>query len=558
MVSSGRRTRQDAIPRVRGMADVLPAVLATRASVTAALLRHFASHGYQQLDTPVVEATELFLRKSGEERAAQMYAFTYRNRQIALRPEFTASIVRAYIAELHAEPLPLRLAYSGPVFRYEKPQAGRYRQYTEAGVELLGAAGPGADAEVIHLALSGLEAVGLSHCRLRIGHLGIVGAFLASLPLDERVRDWFLWSMERLRARGDEGLHRNLQRMLARQQGALPEEGVGSVEEPAFDELVLQGLGAEQARALVLALLQGAGVELEGSSRAPEEIVERLLVKLSRSSARFDVAAALEFLRRVVALHGEPHAVLAGLGRLLHDFQLDDEPVHELERVIELLASYGHTERMSLDMGMGRGLHYYTGILFEVYDRDDATLQLCGGGRYDDLAQVLGAREPLAASGFSYGVERLVTAIQRRSQSPVRGVARADVLMCGAGGATLRDLIPLAEGLRAAGWRVELDASDRGVTPNLRHAVRAGIPTVAIVGDDELRTGTVTWRDMTARTEARLPLQEWVTRRASTAPPVVTTAATTEAVRGARRAIAEARHDSPEPQQRKAYHDDLA
>src|SRR5919199_438278 len=101
------------------MADVLPAERAFRA-----------------LDPPVVEATELFLRKSGEERAAQMYAFDYRNRQIALRPEFTASIVRAYVAEMQGSPLPLRLAYCGPVFRYEKPQAGRYRQYTEAGVEL--------------------------------------------------------------------------------------------------------------------------------------------------------------------------------------------------------------------------------------------------------------------------------------------------------------------------------------------------------------------------------------------------------------------------------------
>lgn len=513
MASSERRARQDAIPRVRGMVDVPPAGLAARAGVSAALQRHFASYGYRQLDTPIVEVTDLFLRKSGEERAAQMYAFTYRNRQIALRPEFTASIVRAYLAELQAEPLPLRLAYSGPVFRYEKPQAGRYRQYTEAGVELLGAAGPAADAEVIHLAMSGLAAVGLTGCRLRIGHLGIVGAFLASLPLDDRVRDWFLWSMERLRTRGDAGLHRGLRAMLARQQGATTEDAGGADESQALDDLALHGLDEDQVRNLVLALLRGAGVEVGGTSREPEEIVERLLAKLSRPAARFDVTAALAFLRRVVALHGDPDTVLAGLRSLLADFQLDDAPVRELETVIELLRRYGDGDGITLDLGLGRGLHYYTGILFEVYDRDDATLQLCGGGRYDDLAQVLGAREPVAASGFSYGVERLVTAIERRGHQAAAAVPRADVLVCGAGSATMSDLIPLAEGLRAAGARVELDLTGRGVGANLRHAARAGIATVAILGDDELRDGAVTWRDMTARTEERLALADWVALR---------------------------------------------
>lgn len=516
MAADDRPSRQGAIERVRGMADVLPARLGSRERVTAALHEHFGRHGYQRLDTPVVEATELFLRKSGEERAAQMYAFTYRNRQIALRPEFTASIVRAYLAELQAEPLPLRLAYSGPVFRYEKPQTGRYRQYTEAGVELLGAAGSVADAEVIHLALSGLDAIGLTQCRLRIGHLGIVGAFLASLPLDERVRDWFLWSMERLRTRGDAGLHRNLRALLARQQGGSESDATSGDEPPYLDDVALEGLDDGQIRGLVLALLRGAGVELDGSNRSPEEIVERLLTKLSRPSVRFDVDTALAFLRRVVALHGEPPTVLAGLRALLNDFDLGDAPLRELTEVIELLRIYGHTERITLDMGLGRGLHYYTGILFEVYDGDDDRLQLCGGGRYDDLAQVLGAREPVAASGFAYGVERLVAAIEARASSAAE-IPRADLLVCGTGKAAMADLIPLAQVLRAAGWRVELDIKRRGLATNLRQAARAGIPIVAIVGDEELHAGTVTWRDMAGRTETRLALSDWLARHARAA-----------------------------------------
>ena len=127
MVSGDGRGQQGPVERVRGMADVPPAERAFRAEVAARLERHFAAHGYRLVDTPVVEATELFLRKSGEERAAQMYAFDYRNRQIALRPEFTASVVRAYVAGMQGQPLPLRLAYCGPVFRYEFRKNGEQR-----------------------------------------------------------------------------------------------------------------------------------------------------------------------------------------------------------------------------------------------------------------------------------------------------------------------------------------------------------------------------------------------------------------------------------------------
>lgn len=514
---SGGTGQQGPVERVRGMADVLPAERAFRAGIVATLERHFAAHGYRSIDTPVVEATELFLRKSGEERAAQMYAFSYRNRQIALRPEFTASIVRAYVAELQGAPLPLRLAYCGPVFRYEKPQAGRSRQYTEAGVELLGAAGPAADAEVIHLALSSLEALGLDDCTLRLGHLGTVGAFLASLPLDERVRDWFLWSMERLRAQGDAGLHRNLRALLpVASNSEAGAEGDPELDGfPFLDALLTEEGGEERARALLLRLLRGAGVELGGSDRPPEEIVDRLLRKLRRPHARFDIVGALDFLRRLVGLHGEPDTVLRGLRELLADFQLDAAPIRELEEVLALLQAYGHHERITLDLGLGRGLHYYTGVLFEIYDSHDGTTQFCGGGRYDDLVQLLGARVPVPASGFACGVERIAAALQARG-APASESPAAEVLVCGGRGVAMAELIPLAGALRAAGWRVELDLRGRSIGANLSYADRTRIAYVAILGEEERQAGVVTWRTMAARGEERLPLAEAVARRAMT------------------------------------------
>lgn len=509
---------QGAIERLRGMADVWPGDRAFRQSIVATMERRFAAHGYRAIDTPVVEATELFLRKSGEERAAQMYAFDYRNRQIALRPEFTASVVRAYVAEGQGRPLPQRYSYHGPVFRYEKPQAGRYRQFTEMGVELLGASGPAADAEVIHLALAGLADLGLSDCTLRLGHLGVVGALLTSLKLDDRVRDWFLWSMEQLRQRGDEGLHRNLRALLANQAAAngggeradLDALNLGP-ELADFENLVLDNLSDDRAHTTVLGLLRGAGVELSGSSRPPEEIVERLLVKLRRPRASFDIDRAVGFLRRLITLSGEPDRVLAETRTLLADYGLDDTPVRDLESVLALLRAYGHRTAISLDLGLGRGLHYYTGVLFEIHAGTTAGRetgqQLCGGGRYDDLAQVLGARSPVPACGFGCGVERIAATLLARGAT-VEEAPAADILLCGTGAVTMPDLIPVAEALRLAGWRVELDLRDRRLAANLSYAERVHIPVVAIFGDAERDAGQLVWRDLAGRTEQRPSLAE--------------------------------------------------
>lgn len=505
------------IERIRGMADVWPAERIFREEVIAALGGGFAAHGYQAIDTPVIEPTELFLRKSGEERAGQMYAFDYRNRQIALRPEFTASVVRAFVAEGQGRPLPQRYAYCGPVFRYEKPQSGRSRQFTEAGVELLGASGPAADAEVIHLALAGLEELGLDDCTIRLGHLGVVGALLSSLSLDDRVRDWFLWSMEQLRARGEEGLHRNLRELLNAQQ--LPKSdgmvvGVPGGDEaappfPDLDAHALDGLSETQAQSAVLGLLRGAGLELGGSNRPPEEIVERLLIKLRRPRVDFDIAGAVAFMRRLIELRGEPTQVLADTRALLADYGLDDGPVQELEEVLTLLRAYGHGQRLTLDLGLGRGLHYYTGVLFEVYAGEsaghDAGTQLCGGGRYDDLAQLLGARIPVPACGFACGVERIAAALVARG-AQVTPAPTVDLLLCGAGEVGMADLIPAAEALRRIGWRVELDLRGRRLVANFSHAERAGIPAVAILGATEVQSREIVWRDLATRAERRLSL----------------------------------------------------
>ena len=156
------------IELVRGMRDMLPGDYALQAAIAENIEQVLASYGYVSVDAPILERRELYLRKLGEELVGKIYEFSFNGRDLALRPEWTASVLRSYVARMQAEPLPLRLRYTGPVFRNERPQRHTFRQFTQLGVELIGGPTPRADAECLALACAGLDAVNVQDYRVRI------------------------------------------------------------------------------------------------------------------------------------------------------------------------------------------------------------------------------------------------------------------------------------------------------------------------------------------------------------------------------------------------------
>ena len=156
-----------ALQPVRGTRDILPEESRLRRSVEQAAFDTAQRYGYGEISTPIFEFTEVFARTLGDSSwlhivTKEMYTFEDRGGdRITLRPENTAGVVRAFIANGLAQQTPLKLFYRGPMFRYERPQKGRYRQFHQVGVELLGVADPLADAEVIALGADFLSALGL-------------------------------------------------------------------------------------------------------------------------------------------------------------------------------------------------------------------------------------------------------------------------------------------------------------------------------------------------------------------------------------------------------------
>jgi histidyl-tRNA synthetase len=495
------------IQRVRGTNDVLPPADARFRGLEASLRHTFEQFGYQGIQTPILEPLELFLRKSGDEIVARMYSFSHWNRRLCLRPELTASVMRAFVDDLQGHGLPLRLHYAGPSFRYERPSRGRSRQFTQVGIELIGGAGPVADAEVLHLACAGLEAVGITRYRLVIGHLGAALQLLGQSGMSDHAQGLVLDQMEPI-ARGrvdpEAAIARVVDLLGGGHGSANGVASAGAADLPS----ALASLPPDQATAIATDILGRASLPIEGGARQPRQIIQRLLSKAQRPDPTDQVREAFAFVAQLHAAAGAPDRLEGELRPLLDARGLRTNPIDEVSAALDLLQAYGPLSpeaEIEVDLSLARGLRYYTGLVFEIYvDSAEGPLQLCGGGRYDDLARGLGAREDVSACGFSYGLERLDLALGPGEASRTRRV-----LVVGVTADDHPTALGVARELRGLGeLSVEQDVRLRGVKAALRYADRAKIDLVIIVGERERADATAVVRNMHSREEARVERAE--------------------------------------------------
>ena len=509
--------RTTKIERVRGVNDVLPRDCAIARHLENTLRQTFESFGYQPIDLPLIEYTELYLKKSGEDIAARLYDFTYRNRRLCLRPEITASAIRAYIDHLQGESLPVRLSYSGPAFRYERPQRGRSRQFTQMGIELIGASGTLADAEIVAVACQGLDRIGLKDYCVSIGNVGLLNQFLENLELENRLQNVLLAHMELLRKGGRAAIEQRLQEIYPSLQieAATADLDADANRDPAenisadpagnrFAEL-FQAMQEDEARLAMLQLLESMNIDI-GGNREPEEIVDRLLAKLKRQDRPSRVGQALAFMEELGQLVGSPAEVLKEANALLAAYKIETSGLDRLQDTLNNLQFYDlDNSCITLDLGLSRGLQYYTGMVFEIHSSQDDERQLCGGGRYDDLVASFGGRQQTPATGFSYGLERLQDALKIAGKD-LSIPAPVDILVVPVGQADNRYAIGVTEQLRQKGLRVAMDVKNRNLSNNFQYANKQGIPFAIVIGPEERTASEVVLKNMTSGEQQRLPL----------------------------------------------------
>ncbi len=384
------------------MRDVTAAQRDRMSMLASATESYFEQHGYQVIHTPLLEQTELFVRKSGGDLVNSLYTFQDPGgNTVSLRPEFTSSVIRHYVEVADSLQTPVRWQYRGPVFRYETDGGeGSLSEFTQLGAELVGANGVDADSEIIHLAWSGLARAGLARCTLRVGHLGAVNALLAEHDLSEAAKLFIVGNLRPLKE-GEtdvEELRRRAQDAgLLREQA---EEGIGEA----------GSMDLRAAQELVHRVVAEPGASPMGQ-RTPEQIASRLLRKMRRAHDPAVFEAALEMVDELARVEGPPGLALASLREAAGGAAVRCGAYDDLSRLLEALGERGVPEdAVALDVGLARGIAYYTGAIFEIYAEPEGGPSLGGGGRYDGLVRALGGGD-VPAMGFAYNLESVIEAL---------------------------------------------------------------------------------------------------------------------------------------------------
>lgn len=439
------------IQRPRGTRDFLPDEAWRRGAARRAMQRVLERWGYQEIATPTFEHLELFTIKSGESVLEEIYGFKDKGgRDLALRPELTAPVMRMYVSELQNAPKPQRLYYYGSCFRYERPQRGRFREFWQFGAELIGGSRPDSEAEVIAIADQMLRSVNIQG-DIHVGYLGLIRSILNKIGPLHRSE-----IMRMIDKKESENLQAYLQRIEADNLGLL--ELIDLKGRDALDKAV------EISQKLMNIEDQSASVSQAKTTQAPPE---------GRTSARTG------------------REVKAELG--LEDFQ----------KTIDLLDSYG--VNAVIDFEIVRGLEYYSGTVFEIYAEGlGAQRQICGGGTYE-LASLFGGA-PTNSTGFGLGFDRIMEIVQidERRRMPVVLAYTPDVKL---------EAARIAKGLREK-IPVVLDVMGRGLGAQLKAAGVAGAKHVIIVGENELKSGKFTLRNMETGMQVTLALDEIAERLA--------------------------------------------
>ena len=412
------------IQRPRGTADRLPAVAATWRLVTDTFQRQCELRGFAPISTPTIERSELFTRTTGDATdlaQKEMYSFEDRGGDsLTLRSEGTAPVVRAYVQNgLHNLSQPVKLYYITSIFRYDRPQAGRYREHHQIGAEALGDPNPAVDAEIIDLLWSTYRALGIDDLRLELNSLGDPDTRPA---YRQALVDYFTPLADRLDSESRERLTSNPMRIL-------------DSKNPAVADLCA------------------------------------------------DAPRSLDFLGESARAHFDALQVL------LESLEIPFAINHRLVR----------------------GLDYYNRTVFEFVPPDAGSQSTVGGGgRYDYLAELIGANH-VPGVGFGSGIERVLLNLERCGLT-ARASRTIDAYVAPLAEAAVADAMRLARHLRQAGVAVECGFRAASPRSHLRRASRSQARVALLLGTREIERGVVALKPLNGAAQVEVRRADAVTQ----------------------------------------------
>ena len=408
------------IPPVKGTRDFYPPDMARRNWIIDGWKRVSVRNGFEEYDGPIFEYLKMFQIKSGDEIVEQLFSLTDRGgRELALRPEITPTLARMVNQQINSLSKPIKWFSVPRLFRAERPQKGRLREFFQWNVDIIGVDDVLADAEVIFCALDYLREVGLGAADIvvKISSREMLAALLQSIGVAEsELEDLYAVLDKRSRLPGD-----------------------------TFEQMLVEKVPDENKRKKIFELM---GVE------SIEQINDLL-----------DLTDAAK------------------------------ESVDELGRLFELLDVMGVGDYCVFDIGIVRGLAYYTGIVYEIYDKSGELRAIGGGGRYDNLLKQFGG-PAIPATGFGIGDSVLAILLNEKGllekQLPSR---KLDYFVACVDKVYREAAVKLTMKLRSAGFAANFSYKAAKLSKQLKQASDQNAGKCVIIGD-EFRENKLAVKDM--------------------------------------------------------------
>ena len=424
-----------------GFMELLPKDQVLMEKIMETLRETYSLYGFTPLDTPVIEASEVLLAKGGGETEKQIYRFTKGESDLSLRFDLTVPLAK-YVALHYGElSFPFRRYQIGKVYRGERAQRGRFREFYQADIDIIGDGKLDIvnEAEIPAIIYQTFSRLGLERFQIRVNIRKILNGFYDMLGLREQ-----------------------------------PGEIMRTVDK-------LEKIGGDKVREL----LMEAGVSEEKAGE----------------------------ILRFIGICGKNSQVLKALESYRGKDELFDQGLEELGTVVKYLGAFGvPEENFAVDLTIARGLDYYTGTVYETMMTDHPEIgSICSGGRYDNLAEYY-TNKQLPGVGISIGLTRLFYVLQEQKMlNEEAGTAPADVLLLPMT-EELGPAIELGTRLRGEGIRVQLYTEPKKFKAKMNYADKIGVPFAVFLGEDEIREGVVSCKDMVSGEQTKLDFSSTVTR----------------------------------------------
>ena len=432
------------------MRDFLPEDVRKREYVISVIRDVYERYGFEPLETPAVENIETLLGKYGEEGNQLIFKILKRGvheqtgeADLALRYDLTVPLARVVAEYREKVPKFFKRYQIQPVWRADRPARGRFREFYQCDVDVLGSRSMSVEAELISAASVALSALGFDDFIIRLNHRRALTGILmaAGVPLEQH--DQALVALDKLDKMGRKAVQDELRERIC-------------VGQAAADRLL------------------------------------DFFVELGSLDHAAEIAAGESTVEKTQALNA---AILGRVVEFVGSNELGAQGVDELRTILDFAAANGAAKRIKIDPALARGLSYYTGAIMEINVKD-LPGSLGGGGRYDGLVGMFLGQD-LPACGFSLGLERIIVVMTERGMFPATLVSTpAELMVTVWSDDSLAESLSLATDLRKEGLRVDLYPEADKLGKQFKYAASRNIPFVVILGDDERSRDEISVKDM--------------------------------------------------------------